>query len=63
MRGTRPIARENDEERKPDLFIAHPLKTVSPSPYTPVISPSLCLRNPHQTLCAIGTATSIQSGL
>lgn len=43
--GTRPIARENDEERKPDLFIAPSPETVSPSPYTPVISPSLCLRN------------------
>nr|WP_250150620.1 YhcH/YjgK/YiaL family protein [Escherichia coli] len=61
--GTRPIARENDEERKPDLFIApSPENSVAITLHAgdfAVFMPE----EPHQALCAIGTATSIRKAV
>lgn len=45
MRERGPSLAKTMKNVSPICLSPHPLKTVSPSPYTPVISPSLCLRN------------------
>lgn len=63
MRERGPSLAKTMKNVSPICLSPHPLKTVSPSPYTPVIFAVFMPEEPHQALCAIGTATSIRKAV
>ncbi len=61
--GTRPVALDDDEERKPDLFIAafpenNVAITLRAGDFA-VFMPE----EPHQALCSVGAATSVRKAV
>ena len=63
MRERGPSLAKTMKNVSPICLSPHPLKTVSPSPYTPVISPSLCLRNLTRHCAQLARATSIRKAV